>query len=519
MLKKLSAKTNFILIGIVIGLFVGVSIRQAWGDSTDISGTARADNLTVNMAANAENGLAVANGNLLVPNGNIGIGTTTPTAKLDVVGDIKSTTQLCVGATCVTESELQTMKDQIQLSAHPGVTIIHFTKIGSGTIKVNGGEIGLDRKTTTTYAIDSSSSLSKTVSFVSVPDSGSKFVQWSGGSCGTESTCSIRVNPGEDADINVTIEFASTSVVTPPPSSTTCTGNHPVVAEGNGVVLSPYTTVAVGGGGASSPNTEWKYGEASCGWSCIAPMEQNGDIGCKAPVSGSGVTVTINNLSTGQLFPGVNVLPVSVIGISTTAALGMNGERSGIFTTGTDGKTAEFKFGNMGWTQMEIKSPGYKIRSATGCGAKVSIYANRQLNQCPGAFNERSVTINMVPGDISTPPTTHFEKLTYHRGETLKGSITGGDPNDTWGCMNTPSTASDRLCNSGRTDAWRKLTVPYDGHADGWQLIETNQGDSIQLGGLLIEQGFPLGTYTQYVKTGQWGTPSQTTSKSITVVQ
>jgi len=131
MLKKLSAKTNFILIGIVVGIVVGVSIRQAFGQA-DTSGTVRADNLTVATSGQNENGLAVANGNLLVPNGNIGIGITTPTAKLDVAGDIKSATQLCVGATCVNESELQAMKSQAQL----GSLTITTTSIPDATVGV-----------------------------------------------------------------------------------------------------------------------------------------------------------------------------------------------------------------------------------------------------------------------------------------------------------------------------------------------------------------------------------------------
>lgn len=108
MLKKLSIKTNFILIGIIVGLFVGVSIRQALGDTTSVPGTARADNLTVNTGGQYTNGLIVANGNALV-SGNVGIGTITPTVKLDVVGDIKTSSRVCIGTTCINENQLKAL--------------------------------------------------------------------------------------------------------------------------------------------------------------------------------------------------------------------------------------------------------------------------------------------------------------------------------------------------------------------------------------------------------------------------
>jgi uncharacterized repeat protein (TIGR02543 family) len=250
-------------------------------------------------------------------------------------------------------------------------------------------------------------------------------------------------------------------------------------------------------------------------------MLRDGDVGCKNPTPGSGTTITLNNLSTGGKFSGVALVPQTIIGLSGSPATGLGGT-NGTFTTDSSGTTPEFWLSSgisVGeWTVVVVNIPGYKIRSATGCTPDVSIYANKTNNRCTGMKNGTPVTINLVPGDISTTPTTVFPKSTFTAGENLTGTVIGGDPKNTWACMDNPNTVSGHECTSGWTNVWRQLTVPYGGQADGWHLVETNYGDTIELSPMSTA-GAPAGTYTQYVKTGQWGTVKTPTSVTLTAAQ
>jgi len=310
-----------------------------------------------------------------------------------------------------------------------------------------------------------------------------------------------------------------TPTVVTPPVTISCTGTPPPT--GNGVAVHDYTTVSVGGGAITSANTVWQYGASSCGWGCAAPMLRNGDIGCKNPEAGTGATITLNNLSNGSKFSGVALAPQTIIGLSGFAATGLGGT-NGVFTTGSNGKTPEFWLSSYDiateWTTVGVPMFDYKIRSATGCVPDVSIHANKTNNRCTGIKNGIPVTINMVPGDISTIPTTVFPKSSFVAGESLTGIIVGGDPKNTWGCMDSPNTIAGHECMSGWSGAWRQLTAPYGGQADGWHLVETNYGDTIQLSPLPTA-GYPAGIYTQYVKTGQYGTVKTPTSFTLTAAQ
>lgn len=142
MLKKMTLKTNFIVAGIVIGAFIGVSIEHVMGQGETIRTEGGYMNLSsvatgvaFNTAAVNENGLTIANGNLLVPNGKIGIRTASPLADLDVngttllrnntviggtsdpagsgskltvIGKLNATEGLCIGTTCITAAQLAT---------------------------------------------------------------------------------------------------------------------------------------------------------------------------------------------------------------------------------------------------------------------------------------------------------------------------------------------------------------------------------------------------------------------------
>jgi hypothetical protein len=108
---------------------------QAAAEQVLSTGNALVGNAVLNTSGQYENGLIVQNGNLLVPNGKIGVRTLTPLADLDVVGTtllrgkvsvggtsdpsglanaltvagkVSATEGLCIGTTCMSETQLQT---------------------------------------------------------------------------------------------------------------------------------------------------------------------------------------------------------------------------------------------------------------------------------------------------------------------------------------------------------------------------------------------------------------------------
>jgi hypothetical protein len=108
----------------------------------------------------------------------------------------------------------------------------------------------------------------------------------------------------------------------------------------------------------------------------------------------------------------------------------------------------------------------------------------------------------LIPGDITGAPNTVFtdasgnSKNSFKIGDTIYGHIEGGDPDDTWSCLDIPNGSN---CTSNNTTYWRQLTKPYDGHPDGWQINPGN--GKLELGGFPTDSGFPEGTYKMYTQT------------------
>lgn len=295
-----------------------------------------------------------------------------------------------------------------------------------------------------------------------------------------------------------------------PPQAPSCTGTHP--AAGNGVVLNDYSITTTGPSGPS--NTVWGYVDDvgfSCSWGCTFPTTRNGNVGCTPAKAGDGITVTVNDLSTGQRIPGVTITAGTVFGLgSNFAAVGLAGG-SGAFTTNSNGVTPEFLFqtGPSGsWTSLAVQVPsGYKtskIRNASGCTERVYVNGGKQWNYCVNAVNKTPVTINLVPGDIATTPILSFPKSSYTTSESLSGTVAGGDPSHTWGCIQrNGNTDPAAMCTSGYSTPWRQLGSSVDSAAGaaGWNLVSDNQGDRISLQALPLAS-FPPDTYTMYVRTG-----------------
>ncbi|MBP9779006.1 hypothetical protein KBD33_00115, partial [Candidatus Gracilibacteria bacterium] len=295
--------------------------------------------------------------------------------------------------------------------------------------------------------------------------------------------------------------------VTPPEPS--CTGNHPAAIPGILEVF-PYSS-STPGPGAGTANTVYRYGAGSCGWVCLEPYDQNGDIGCKPRSPGSGVIVHVIDAVTGAGFGGVQI-------IAGTA--GMNvGSTITNQQTNNMGDTSEFwmssNLSGGAWTSIQVIKPGYKILKAEGCEAKVYMHGSEgQVNYCRYATNGGRVNITLIRGDISTAPTHVWtdssltsSKSVYTYGETLYGYIRGGDPYDTWACLDGP--AAGNSCSS-----WADYRKLGEESIDGWQ-VSLITGNIEFNNGLFIASGYDPGVYTGYAKTGQHGTNITSTTFTL----
>lgn len=80
-----------------------------------------------------------ANYGLIVDQGSVGIGTQSPTQKLDVMGYVRGATGLCIGSDCRTGWPASGGGTVTSLSAGSGITLAPNPITTTGTISVSGG--------------------------------------------------------------------------------------------------------------------------------------------------------------------------------------------------------------------------------------------------------------------------------------------------------------------------------------------------------------------------------------------
>lgn len=292
--------------------------------------------------------------------------------------------------------------------------------------------------------------------------------------------------------------------VTSTPVVTECTGTAPTA--GPGLLSVGYNTSGVVAGPATI-GTSWMYSgdtqQSGCTWSCKDGYARDGNA-CKAMAPGSGVTINVVDEATNLPLSGVNVSVIHSY-CSSTSTLGT-------YMTDAAGKTSEFYLptNRLCGFIFQFEKAGYAIKGGTNCTSRVT-GGNNYCDFGTTYQNSNSVTVKLSNGTtatISNPVTVYTDsslstpKSTIAKGGTLYGYISGGDVNNTYGCLDIPG--GNTCLNGG---AWRQLTKPYNGVADGWQI---NNGRIELRGGMLIEMGYPSGQYTGYTRNGLTGTPMAT---------
>lgn len=369
--------------------------------------------------------------------------------------------------------------------------------------------------TPTPSTITCSGNLPTTAGLVSKPYNPSEAVvgpstpnaTWKYASALTSCTWSCSSGYVQDGNNGCKLPTTTTPVVTTPvvttPVVTECTGTLPT---GPGIQSSGYSATSFGGG--SGINTVWRHiSEATnmngCTWSCKDGYTREGNT-CKAMAPGSGVTINVIDEATNLPLSGVNVSVIHSY-CNATSTLGT-------YMTDTVGKTSEFYLpsNRLCGFIFQFEKSGYAIKSGTNCTSRVT-GGNNYCDFGISYQNSNSVTVKLSNGTtaaVSNPVTVYTDsslstpKSTIAKGGTLYGYISGGDVNNTYGCLDIPG---GNTCLNGGT--WRQLTKPYNGVADGWQI---NNGRIELRGGMLIEMGYPSGQYTGYTRNGLTGTPMAT---------
>ncbi len=115
--------------------------------------------------------------------------------------------------------------------------------------------------------------------------------------------------------------------------------------------------------------------------------------------------------------------------------------------------------------------------------------------------------------NITTPFSVTYTKdaalssptSSYTLGETMYGYITGGDPKNTWACMEAPTNIGG--CNDRAN--WRQLGTTTSSTND-WYYNTTTKRIELRAG-FYIDPTYPTGTYKSFTANGQNGTATQNT--------
>ena len=226
-------------------------------------------------------------------------------------------------------------------------------------------------------------------------------------------------------------------------------------------------------------DTEWSYvvnngrysgdnfGSASCKWTCGIDYTRNGTTNTCIVKNSVGVTPT-PSFKCGGVAPtgnGVFKRESGVGGIQDT-------EWSYVVNNG------RYSGDNFGSASCKWACANYYTRNGT-------------TNTC---IKDQTF---WAPETIYTDSTLSTEKRVYTYGDYVYGYISGGDPDNTWACIDIPGWTR---CDAG--NGWRQLTKTYDPtwKIDEWQKNPSNNRIELR-GWLYIPSTYPVGVYKSYART------------------